>query len=61
MLAGYHFTRLIKSDVLQVVRIKVDLYGSLSLTGVSYHTDLATILGLLGINLTLLILSLPIN
>lgn len=33
MLAGYHFTRLIKSDVLQVVRIKVDLYGSLSLTG----------------------------
>lgn len=48
MLAGYHFTRLIKSDVLQVVRIKVDLYGSLSLTGVGHHTDRATILGLMG-------------
>ncbi|WP_442878182.1 serine dehydratase beta chain [Citrobacter sp.] len=48
MLANYHFTRLIKSDMLQVVRIKVDLFGSLSLTRVGHHTDRATILGLLG-------------
>lgn len=48
MIAGYHFTRLIKSNLEKVVRIQVDLYGSLSLTGIGHHTDRATILGLLG-------------
>lgn len=48
MIAGYHFTRLIESNLAKVVRIQVDLYGSLSLTGVGHHTDRATILGLLG-------------
>ena len=48
MIAGYHFTRLIESNLERVARIQVDLYGSLSLTGVGHHTDRATILGLLG-------------
>ncbi|EHY9868095.1 TPA: L-serine ammonia-lyase [Vibrio vulnificus] len=48
MSAGYHFTRLIESNLAKVVRIQVDLYGSLSLTGIGHHTDRATILGLLG-------------
>ncbi|NDJ82953.1 L-serine ammonia-lyase [Vibrio campbellii] len=48
MIAGYHFTRLIASNLAKVVRIQVDLYGSLSLTGIGHHTDRATILGLLG-------------
>ncbi|MGX9523047.1 L-serine ammonia-lyase [Vibrio mediterranei] len=48
MIAGYHFTRLIESSLAKVVRIQVDLYGSLSLTGIGHHTDRATILGLLG-------------
>lgn len=48
MFAGYHFTRLIESNLAKVVRIQVDLYGSLSLTGIGHHTDRATILGLLG-------------
>ncbi|MDA0129267.1 L-serine ammonia-lyase [Vibrio sp. MarTm2] len=48
MIAGYHFTRLIESSLEKVARIQVDLYGSLSLTGIGHHTDRATILGLLG-------------
>ncbi|MDG2840019.1 L-serine ammonia-lyase, partial [Vibrio parahaemolyticus] len=40
--------RLIESNLAKVVRIQVDLYGSLSLTGIGHHTDRATILGLLG-------------
>ncbi|NNN43985.1 MULTISPECIES: L-serine ammonia-lyase [unclassified Vibrio] len=48
MIAGYHFTRLIEPILVNVVRIQVDLYGSLSLTGIGHHTDRATILGLLG-------------
>ncbi|MDE1230064.1 MULTISPECIES: L-serine ammonia-lyase [Vibrio] len=48
MIAGYRFTRLIESNLAKVVRIQVDLYGSLSLTGIGHHTDRATILGLLG-------------
>ncbi|MCV5335152.1 L-serine ammonia-lyase, partial [Escherichia coli] len=35
-------------NLAKVVRIQVDLYGSLSLTGIGHHTDRATILGLLG-------------
>ncbi|MGF1695424.1 L-serine ammonia-lyase [Vibrio kyushuensis] len=48
MIAGYRFTRLIKEQISKVTRIQVDLYGSLSLTGIGHHTDRATILGLLG-------------
>lgn len=48
MIAGYRFTRLIESNLAKVVRIQVDLFGSLSLTGIGHHTDRATILGLLG-------------
>ncbi|QIR90251.1 hypothetical protein FQ332_16535 [Vibrio diabolicus] len=39
---------MIESNLAKVVRIQVDLYGSLSLTGIGHHTDRATILGLLG-------------
>ncbi|GAM69506.1 L-serine dehydratase [Vibrio sp. JCM 19236] len=48
MLAGHHFTQLITADIAKVARIQVDLYGSLSLTGIGHHTDRASILGLLG-------------
>ncbi|WP_117233151.1 L-serine ammonia-lyase [Vibrio maerlii] len=48
MIAGYQFTRLIEDKLESVVRVQVDLYGSLSLTGIGHHTDRATILGLLG-------------
>ncbi|WP_022941225.1 L-serine ammonia-lyase [Psychromonas hadalis] len=48
MIAAYNFTRLIKSNLTQVARIQIDLYGSLSLTGIGHHTDRASILGLLG-------------
>ncbi|MCG7499960.1 L-serine ammonia-lyase [Vibrio sp. Of7-15] len=48
MIAGYNFTQLIEKTISDVVRIQVDLYGSLSLTGKGHHTDRATILGLLG-------------
>ncbi|PMH27739.1 L-serine ammonia-lyase [Vibrio lentus] len=48
MIAGFHFTQLIADRIAEVVRIQVDLYGSLSLTGIGHHTDRATILGLLG-------------
>ncbi|MUK61804.1 L-serine ammonia-lyase [Aliivibrio fischeri] len=48
MIAGYHFTQLIEPYLPQITRIQVDLYGSLSLTGIGHHTDRATLLGLLG-------------
>ncbi|MEZ8383604.1 L-serine ammonia-lyase [Vibrio lentus] len=48
MIAGFHFTQLIADRIADVVRVQVDLYGSLSLTGIGHHTDRATILGLLG-------------
>ncbi|MDH5925362.1 L-serine ammonia-lyase [Vibrio lentus] len=48
MIAGFHFTQLIADRIADVVRVQVDLYGSLSLTGRGHHTDRATILGLLG-------------
>ncbi|MBV1840547.1 L-serine ammonia-lyase [Photobacterium ganghwense] len=48
MIAGFQFTRLLNSKLESVVRVQVDLYGSLSLTGIGHHTDRATILGLLG-------------
>ncbi|KAA8670067.1 L-serine ammonia-lyase [Vibrio gigantis] len=48
MIAGFHFTQLIADRIAEVTRVQVDLYGSLSLTGIGHHTDRATILGLLG-------------
>jgi len=48
MIAGHHFTQLIDANLERVNRIQVDLYGSLSLTGIGHHTDRATIIGLLG-------------
>ncbi|MEZ8792747.1 L-serine ammonia-lyase [Vibrio splendidus] len=48
MIAGFHFTQLIADRIADVTRVQVDLYGSLSLTGIGHHTDRATILGLLG-------------
>lgn len=48
MLAGYHFTRLLNESLSKVHRVQVDLYGSLSLTGIGHHTDRAVILGLMG-------------
>ncbi|MEZ8458140.1 L-serine ammonia-lyase [Vibrio cyclitrophicus] len=48
MIAVFHFTQLIADKIAEVTRVQVDLYGSLSLTGIGHHTDRATILGLLG-------------
>ncbi|EGA69463.1 L-serine dehydratase [Vibrio sinaloensis DSM 21326] len=48
MLAGYHFTQLLASDISKTHRVQVDLFGSLSLTGKGHHTDRAVVLGLLG-------------
>ncbi|WP_411060499.1 L-serine ammonia-lyase [Vibrio chagasii] len=48
MIAGFNFTQKIESVLDQVIRIQIDLYGSLSLTGIGHHTDRATLLGLLG-------------
>ncbi|MGR5286241.1 L-serine ammonia-lyase [Vibrio maritimus] len=48
MIAGYQFTKLIADNLDKVNRVQIDLYGSLSLTGIGHHTDRATILGLLG-------------
>ncbi|MCC4815742.1 L-serine ammonia-lyase [Vibrio lentus] len=48
MIAGFNFTQRIESVLDKVTRIQIDLYGSLSLTGIGHHTDRATLLGLLG-------------
>ncbi|WP_299693130.1 L-serine ammonia-lyase [uncultured Vibrio sp.] len=48
MIAGFNFTQKIEPILEQVTRIQIDLYGSLSLTGIGHHTDRATLLGLLG-------------
>lgn len=48
MIAGHHFTGLLQPHLSKVSRIQIDLYGSLSLTGIGHHTDRATLLGLLG-------------
>jgi len=48
MIAGFNFTQKIESVLNLVTRIQIDLYGSLSLTGIGHHTDRATLLGLLG-------------
>lgn len=48
MIAGYQFANRLTSQLENVIRIQVDLYGSLSLTGRGHHTDRAVILGLTG-------------
>ncbi|MGR5236435.1 L-serine ammonia-lyase [Vibrio alfacsensis] len=48
MLAGYHFTQLLKDSMAKVHKVQVDLYGSLSLTGRGHHTNRAVVLGLMG-------------
>lgn len=48
MIAGFNFIQLIKGFLSRVDRIQIDLYGSLSLTGIGHHTDRASLLGLLG-------------
>jgi len=48
MIAGYLFATSIQEQLTLVNEIKVDLFGSLALTGKGHHTDKAVILGLLG-------------
>ncbi len=50
MLAVFDFSKQLHDNRLidKTERIEVNLYGSLSLTGIGHHTDRATILGLLG-------------
>ena len=50
MKAAYEFTKLLKEEKTldKVARIKVDLYGSLALTGKGHATDLAVLNGLEG-------------
>ncbi|ENM5778181.1 L-serine ammonia-lyase [Vibrio mimicus] len=48
MIAGYRFVQQLLPQLDKVVRIQIDLYGSLSLTGKGHHTDRATLLGLMG-------------
>lgn len=48
MIAGFEFRNLINDRLEQVHKIRVDLYGSLSLTGRGHHTNRATIIGLMG-------------
>ncbi|RIY31963.1 L-serine ammonia-lyase [Psittacicella hinzii] len=50
MVATYKFVQnLIKQDKLeQVDKIEIDIYGSLSLTGIGHLTDVAVIMGLMG-------------
>ncbi|WP_019614085.1 L-serine ammonia-lyase [Psychromonas ossibalaenae] len=48
MIAGYQFACSIKNKLSTLKEIKVDLHGSLALTGKGHHTDKAVILGLLG-------------
>ena len=47
MLAGYAFCQKILPELPRIERVRVDLYGSLSLTGKGHHTDRATLLGLM--------------
>ncbi len=48
MIAGHQFSQKIEPIVSNVLRIKVDLFGSLSLTGIGHRTDKAVLLGLTG-------------
>ena len=48
MIAGFAFSQKIEPFSNRITKIKIDLYGSLSLTGKGHHTDKATVLGLMG-------------
>jgi len=48
MLAAYLFATANQTSIQRITRIKVELYGSLSLTGKGHHTDRALMLGLMG-------------
>jgi L-serine dehydratase len=48
MLAVNRFLQVLQPQLAEVARVKVDLYGSLALTGVGHRTDFAVLLGLLG-------------
>jgi L-serine dehydratase len=50
MKAGKQFvTELVEQDLInQTDRLSVDVYGSLALTGIGHHTDMAIVLGLMG-------------
>ena len=47
MIAGFDFCQKVEAMLDDIVRVQVDLYGSLSLTGIGHHTDRASILGLM--------------
>ncbi|MGR5145061.1 L-serine ammonia-lyase [Photobacterium alginatilyticum] len=47
MLAGFNFCQKVEALIGTIEHVKIDLYGSLSLTGKGHHTDRATILGLM--------------
>jgi L-serine dehydratase len=48
MLAVNRFLQLLQPDLARVARVRVNLYGSLALTGIGHGTDGAVLLGLLG-------------
>lgn len=48
MLAVNRYLRALRPQLARVARVRVDLYGSLALTGVGHCTDSAVLLGLLG-------------
>ncbi len=48
MLAAYLFATANKEAITRITKIKIQLYGSLSLTGKGHHTDRALMLGLMG-------------
>ncbi|MBD1556688.1 L-serine ammonia-lyase [Vibrio sp. S9_S30] len=48
MIAGYQFGQKLIPDLHKISRVQIDLFGSLSLTGVGHHTDKAVLLGLMG-------------
>ncbi|GLQ73635.1 L-serine ammonia-lyase [Vibrio penaeicida] len=48
MIAGYQFGQKLIPVLHKISRIQVDLFGSLSLTGIGHHTDRAVLLGLMG-------------
>ena len=48
MRAGCDFVKIYADHIPDVTRIKIDLYGSLALTGIGHKTDYASILGVMG-------------
>lgn len=48
MRAGYQFVNLYADKLAETTRVKIDLYGSLALTGKGHKTDYAAVLGVMG-------------